>query len=110
MRMKPGEQIVMRQDKVVEVQVVNPLPYISWLEDKFCFEDERLEVILRKLSRWYDVSVLYNSPAVKDTRFSGYIPNDIGVKEVLELLQETTDIVFSLQDSVISVKDSRVRK
>ncbi len=109
-RMKPGEQIVMRQDKVVEVQVVNPLPYISWLEDKFCFEDERLEVILRKLSRWYDVSVLYNSPAVKDTRFSGYIPNDIGVKEVLELLQETTDIVFSLQDSVISVKDSRVRK
>ena len=95
---------------MVGMKKVNPLPYISWMEDKFCFENERLEVILRKLSRWYDVSVLYVSPSVKDTRFSGYIPNDIGLKEVLELLQETTDITFSLQDSVISVKESRVRK
>lgn len=109
-RMIPGEQVVMRQDQLVGMEKVNPLPYISWMEDKFCFENERLEVILRKLSRWYDVSVLYVSPSVKDTRFSGYIPNDIGLKEVLELLQETTDITFSLQDSVISVKESRVRK
>lgn len=109
-RMIPGEQIVMRQDQLVGVEKVNPLPYISWMEDKFCFENERLEVILRKLSRWYDVSVLYVSPVVKDTRFSGYIPNDIGLKEVLELLQETTDIIFSLQDSVISVKELRARK
>lgn len=108
-RMEPGEQIEVRQNEFIGKREVDPSPYISWMEDKFCFENERLEVILRKLGRWYDVSIWYDTLTAKDTRFSGYIPNDIGLKDVLELLQETTDIEFFLQDSVVSVKDLRIK-
>ena len=90
----PGNQITIKSGEIVEMRNVDVKPYISWMEDKFCFENERLEVILRKLNRWYDVKIVCDDTEIGDIRFSGYLPNDIGIKEVLKLLEETTDIEF----------------
>lgn len=92
--MMPGNQVIIKSGEIVEMRKVDVKPYISWMEDKFCFENERLELILRKLSRWYDVKIVCDNSTIGNIRFSGYVPNDIGIKEVLELLEETTDIEF----------------
>lgn len=41
---------------------------------------------------------------MNDICFTGYIPNDIGLKEVLKLLEETADIEFIERDEKILVR------
>ena len=103
-RLSPGKQVVLEKGKFVEQRLVDPVPYVSWLEDKFCFESERLENVLRKLSRWYDIVIECEQDEVNDIYFTGYIPNDIGLKEVLQLLEETADIKFFERDEKMLVR------
>ena len=41
---------------------------------------------------------------MNDIYFTGYIPNDIGLKEVLQLLEETADIKFFERDDKMLVR------
>lgn len=102
--LSPGKQVVVEKGKFMSLHLVDPLPYVSWMEDKFCFESERLENVLRKLGRWYDVDIECDRDEVNDVCFTGYIPNDIGLKEVLKLLEETADIEFIERDKKILVR------
>ena len=102
--LSPGKQVVIEKGKFMGLRPVDPLPYVSWMEDKFCFESERLENVLRKLGRWYDVVIECDRDEVNDICFTGYIPNDIGLKEVLKLLEETADIEFIERDEKILVR------
>lgn len=41
------------------------------MDGKFGFSNERLDVIMRKICRWYDVEVLYAVPGIRERRFTG---------------------------------------
>jgi ferric-dicitrate binding protein FerR (iron transport regulator) len=45
--------------------------YTSWINGYFRFEDQRLEDIMRTISRWYDVKVFYQNPDIKNKRLTG---------------------------------------
>ena len=47
--------------------------YTSWVEGYFRFEDQRLEDIMRTISRWYDIKVFYQNPDLKNKRLTGKI-------------------------------------
>ncbi len=43
---------------------------VSWMDGKFGFSNERLDVIMRKICRWYDVEVLYAVPESENVAFT----------------------------------------
>ncbi|RXQ96721.1 DUF4974 domain-containing protein [Ancylomarina salipaludis] len=45
--------------------------YTSWVDGYFRFEDQRLEDIMRTISRWYDIKVFYQNPDLKNKRLTG---------------------------------------
>jgi len=45
--------------------------YTSWVDGYFRFEDQRLEDLMRTISRWYDVKVFYQNPDIKNKRLTG---------------------------------------
>lgn len=69
----PGQQAVISGDKM-SVREVNLTPYISWMKDRFYFANEELQVILRKVARWYGVEVVYGTPEIMTHHFTGNIP------------------------------------
>ena len=43
--------------------------YTSWIKGKIHFKDQRLEDIMKILSRWYDMEVIFANEKIKDLRF-----------------------------------------
>ena len=105
-RLSPGEQVSITSDNRMTVQKTDINVVVSWMDGKFGFSNERLEVIMRKICRWYDVEVLYAVPGFRERRFTGAPANNMPLKELLEALSTTTNLQFSLQDGVITIKQN----
>ena len=101
-RLSPGEQVSITSDNRMTVQKTDINVVVSWMDGKFGFSNERLDVIMRKICRWYDVEVLYAVPGIRERRFTGAPANNM----LLEALSTTTNLQFSLQDGVITIKQN----
>ncbi len=78
--------------------------YLMWKDGEFIFENDRLEVILSDLARWYNFEVFYDSESLKDLKFSFYLERDKGIYKILELLKKTKSIEFDVSGNYILVK------
>ena len=101
----PGEQVAYEKSTgEVTVAPVNVNVYTAWAEGKWIIEGERLEDIMRQLSRWYDVSVFYQNPEVKDLIFTGDLEKYDHCEVVLNIISMTTNVEFEIKDKTIIVK------
>ena len=105
-RLSPGEQVSITSDNRMTVQKTDINVVVSWMDGKFGFSNERLDVIMRKICRWYDVEVLYAVPGIRERRFTGAPANNMPLKELLEALSTTTNLQFSLRDGMITIKQN----
>ena len=101
--LSPGEQAVW-ENKQMNVRQVNTKLYISWIKDRFAFESEELDAVLRRLARWYNVDFRVENPEMRKKVFSGTIPKYEDVIKVLEMIGMTTNISFTVKDNVVIIK------
>jgi ferric-dicitrate binding protein FerR (iron transport regulator) len=100
---RPGQQASLKNGSI-NVEEVNTNVMADWKAGKFRFKDEPLASILRKVSRWYDVEVVY-SPGFKDMpTFTGSVSRLDNVSAVLKMLEETSDVKFSIEGKTIKVQ------
>lgn len=74
----------------------------AWSKGYFIFNDQHIESIMKQLSRWYDVEVIYQGD-LQDMRFSGRILRRSDITEVLDMLQLTGTIKFEIEGRRIIV-------
>ncbi len=99
----PGEQVTCI-DKELRVEQVDVKPYIAWKDDRFVFENEPLEDVLKKLERWYNITVFIQNHALTEKRFTGNLPKYEDIGNVLKILALTTNIKFELNDRTLIVQ------
>ena len=99
----PGEQVTCI-DKELRVEQVDVRPYIAWKDDRFVFENEPLEDVLKKLERWYNITVFIQNHALTEKRFTGNLPKYEDISNVLKILALTTNIKFELNDRTLIVQ------
>ena len=101
----PGEQIVYDiETRAADVKKVDTRIYTAWSEGKWIIEGQRLEDIMKQLSRWYDVEILYQNPVAKDLIFTGDLEKYRDCEVVLNIIAMTTNVVFEMKDKVITIK------
>ncbi len=100
--LKPGENASLRGE-LLHVETVDVLKYISWKEGFFYYNDVRLEDILDELGRWFDFTVFYRSPEVKDFRFKFWANRKDSVEQVLERLNETGKLRIEVSGKTVVV-------
>ena len=72
LKIKPGYQLRLAEGaKKPEVKPVKIYNEIAWKNRMFCFESERLESIMLKLERWYNVDIIFEDSGLKKFKFSG---------------------------------------
>lgn len=69
------------------------------------FVNERLESIMEKIERWYDVSVFFQNDSLKDVRFYGNVERYADIRDLLFFLEKTSDVRFSVKDRTIIVSN-----
>jgi len=90
-------------DERFVVNSVNAKNYVLWKEGVFFFEDEALESILQKLTRWYNVEIEFENPALRETRFSMEVKKYEELNKVLTILEHTRRVRFDWKDDKIMV-------
>lgn len=90
-------------DRGISIKNVNAEDEISWKEGIFLFQDETLASIMRRISRWYDVDVVFADGVDKNQQLGGGISRYNNVSVVLEMLESTTNIHFKIEGRRIFV-------
>jgi len=78
--------------------------FTAWKNGRFVFQNERLEDIMNRLSRWYNVEVLFMNNECKDIKFSGDLARYEDFKSVLEMIGLTNKVRFSIKSRSVIVK------
>ena len=102
--LKPGKQILYEEASSVTKQVdANIEEVLAWRNNLFVFNNTSLDEIMKDLTRWYNMKVKYEGDK-PEVFFTGVIPRNESVSKVLKTLELTGDVVFGIQDNVITCK------
>lgn len=101
--LKPGYQSILNAGRF-SVQKVDIEEAVAWKNGYFIFLDEDLKSIMRKISRWYNVDVVYQNTDM-NLKFGGAISRKRKLSEVLQLLEMTDNIRFKVEERRITVMD-----
>lgn len=99
---KPGQQSTVNT-RGLTVQPVDTDEAIAWKNGYFQFNDETLEAIMRKVSRWYNVDVEYRDDAPISLVFSGTVSKYKNVSQVIRILELTNAVHLKIQGNKIVV-------
>ncbi|RXK83123.1 FecR family protein [Filimonas effusa] len=94
----PGEQAA-----EFAVTHANIQQTMAWKDGKLYFESTDLKSIMRQISRWYDVDVVFEADA-PSYDFTARLPDNLPVSEVLKLLEMTRLVHFEIEGKKIIVK------
>jgi ferric-dicitrate binding protein FerR (iron transport regulator) len=103
--LRPGEQA--RIKNRIEVQKGVDLDRImAWKQGVFRFKDTNIEEIMRQVSRWYDVEVMYEGD-VSDLNFGGSVSRQANLSELLKRLEATEMVKFQIKSKKLYVIPNR---
>lgn len=92
-RLSPGQQSVFQQG-AFRIQAVDTGQYTAWMKGRFNFDGKTLPEVMRELSRWYGIKVIYPGD-LPDLVFYGGAQRNSNLDMVLTLL-ETNGIRYHL--------------
>jgi ferric-dicitrate binding protein FerR (iron transport regulator) len=101
---KPGQQSVISAT-VMQLREVDTDEAIAWKNGYFEFNDENLESIMRKVSRWYNVEVVYRNDAARSMVFSGTVSKYKNVSQVIRILELTNAVHFKIDKNKIVINN-----
>ena len=103
--LSPGQQAyvqegsgVIHRSSDVELDQV-----MAWKNGSFIFDKANLDVVLRQLSRWYDVEVEYQGNKVPDIKIWGEMKRDLTLSQVLSGLGKI-GVNFEIEGKKLIVK------
>lgn len=99
--LKPGQQSI-NNGHQIQITSVDIDEVIAWKNGYFQFDNEPINSIMRKLSRWYDVKVEYQD-SIKNESLDGYVSRNKNISQVMKALEATKTVHFKLEGRRITV-------
>ncbi|WP_142687784.1 FecR family protein [Chitinophaga polysaccharea] len=90
--LRPGQQAVIANVKNQPSNTIgirsdiNIQETLAWKENVFNFRNMSLEEVMKELSRWYDLTVIYEN-GIPRIMFTGELERDLTLKQILEVLK-----------------------
>jgi len=99
----PGQQAVTNAgSNLIRVHNANIDEAIAWKNGQTSFNNEDIQEIMRKVSRWYDVDIQYEGK-IPTRGFDGSISRNANLSDLLKVL-EFDNIHFKVDGKTITVK------
>lgn len=99
----PGQQAVLSNTGITAVEA-NTEEAVAWKNGDFDFNSEKIESIMKKLSRWYNIGVTYQGN-VQSKSFTGKISRFKNISQVLKMLSETNSVHFKIKERRVIVTE-----
>ncbi|MDO5979783.1 FecR family protein [Flavivirga spongiicola] len=83
-KLLPNQQSVLdKNTNTIEVANVDVYNEISWKEGIFSFDGKTLKEIMKVMSRWYDMEVVFMNKDIEDEEFVGVLRRNRDINKVL---------------------------
>jgi transmembrane sensor len=90
----PGQRgIYFESTGKVVTQEVHVDKYIAWREGNLIFRDDKMEEVVKRLSRWFNVEIIINDSEIKSYIYKANFRNE-NLEQVLKLLKISAPIDF----------------
>ncbi len=99
--LKPGQQSTLT-DQNIAVRSVNLDQVLDWKNGDFNFSNNNLKEIMRKISRWYNIEVIFEGPISQETYFA-QISRKKRLNDVLRALQLSGSIKYSIRNNKLYI-------
>ena len=103
--LKPEEQLIFEKENSQSiVRKVNVNHYISWKDNRLSFQGETLDMIMKTLSRWYNVEVVFEDSTLKALEFSGNLDRFTDIQEFLSLFELGVNVKFEVKNRTVYIR------
>lgn len=104
---KPGQLAHIEQKgNNISIYNVDLTPYTAWNEGRLIFENRTLENIVEILEHWYNVTISFGTPEIKQLRFTGNMDRYATITPILKAIARTTDLRINIKDREILITDN----
>ena len=86
-----------KEQQKVYTQEVNVEKYIAWRDGNLIFQDDSMEDVVKRLSRWFNVEITINDPEIKNYIYKATLRNE-NLVQVLNLLKLSAPIDYRITD------------
>ncbi|MEJ2883538.1 FecR family protein [Pedobacter sp. GR22-6] len=100
--LQPGQQAIVNDSGALAVAEADTEMATAWKNDKFIFEDNDIQSVMRVLKRWYNIEVAYSGP-LPELSFGGKISRSNNLSSVLRFLETTGGVHFKLEGHKVYV-------
>jgi ferric-dicitrate binding protein FerR (iron transport regulator) len=90
----------------IELLKVNAESIAMWTQGYIYFDNERLEQVLKSLSRWYGVKFSVENPQLLDCKIT-LRQRDENLKNILEILKYASNVDYEFIDNQIIIKGKK---
>lgn len=102
---QPSEQYVYNKNtQEKSIQVVDTNIYTSWTNNEYIFRNTTLEDILVQIRHWYKFQTEYETPSLKEKRFSFTIGRDASLDQIIRFINNTEEIYIERNNENIHIK------
>ncbi|RZK43427.1 MAG: FecR family protein [Pedobacter sp.] len=104
--LKPNQKLVYKNN-ITRVNFLNAnilLKETEWTADTLSFNKEKLEDLVLKLQKKYDLRIEIHSAKLKDKRFSGTFINE-SIQQVLEALKLSYPLTYTIQNRLVIIRE-----
>ena len=100
----PDEQAIFnRSTTEISVTEVNTSSYTSWMKGKLEFHNETLDIVMKRLARWYDFDYEFENAEAKEFHFTARLDRGESISTIIEMLEMTTEVKFEFRGNSIVV-------
>jgi hypothetical protein len=88
-RLLPNQQSILDKNtnSIVVIEKLNINNEISWREGVFIFDGKTLKEIMKVMSRWYDMEVVFKNKDIEDEEFVGVLRRNREIKKMLSSIK-----------------------
>ncbi|WP_333888638.1 FecR family protein [Sphingobacterium siyangense] len=99
--LKPGQQFTLT-DQNIAVRTINLDQVLDWKNGDFNFSNNNLKEIMRKISRWYNIEVIFEGPISQET-YVAQISRKKRLNDVLRALQLSGSIKYNIRNNKLYI-------
>lgn len=100
--LKPGEQATNNTNNI-SIKTVDINAAVDWKNNDFILDGESFGSIMRKISRWYDVQIIYDHPSPETIQLGGWISRNSNISAILKRMESTGKVHFKVQGRRVTI-------
>jgi len=103
--LNPGQQSDLDEHmSSLKISNVDVKTETSWKDGVFRFKDGSLKEIMKVLSRWYDMEVIFENKDIENVKFKGILSKNQSIEEILSAIKSVSIKDYEIHGKTIILK------